>query len=189
MREMLKMAAVLALITVCSASALSNVYLLTRDKIAFVEAAREAEARQVAMPTAGWFERDSSGTFVFYRAYDDSVSRNQVGFVVPAEGQGYSSVIRTMVGVDNSMTLTGIKVAFQQETPGLGTRVEEVRRGETFPWFQDQFKGKTPEQLLVVRVPDPNHIESITGATITSDAIASSVRAAIERLRQDVGKP
>jgi electron transport complex protein RnfG len=100
-----------------------------------------------------------------------------------ALGQGYSSTIRTVVGVDREMSITGIKVAFQQETPGLGTRVEEVKRGQKTSWFQDQFKGKKIEQLEVVRAKDPARIEAITGATISSKAVTNSVREALTKLK------
>ena len=88
-----------------------------------------------------------------------------------------------MVGVDREMKITGIKIAFQQETPGLGTRIEEVRKGDSAPWFQEQFRGKTLESLEVVRAADPERIEAITGATISSQAVANSVREAVEKLQ------
>jgi len=189
LREIFKMAVILAFISVVAASALSNVYLVTRDKIAAVEAGREAEARRAALPVAGWFEKDSSAALLYYRAYSDSISRQLIGYVVPAEGHGYSSNIRTMVGVDTLLQLTGIKIAAQQETPGLGTRVEEVKSGAKTPWFQDQFKGKTIEQLQVVRGKDPSRIEAITGATISSRAVTNSVRAAVEQLQSKIKQP
>ena len=62
-----------------------------------------------------------------------------------------------MVGVDTGGTVTGIKIIFQQETPGLGAKVEEVASTTTLwtaianafsgggektedlpPWFQEQ---------------------------------------------------
>ena len=93
-----------------------------------------------------------------------------------------------MVGVDNSMTLTGIKIAFQQETPGLGTRVEEVKSGSKSPWFQDQFKGKKLDQLQVVRGKTDDMIEAITGATISSRAVTKSVREAVQSLSEKTGQ-
>ncbi|MEA1996665.1 MAG: FMN-binding protein [Gemmatimonadota bacterium] len=186
MREIIKLGGVLTLITMCAAGALANVYLLTRDRIAYVEAAREEAARKAALPDAVLFKADSTKDgFRFFRAYNDSSANAGVsGFVAMALGKGYSSNIRTFVGVDLKMKITGIKVAFQQETPGLGTRIEEVKRGEESPWFQDQFKGKTVEYLEVVRGKDPERIEAITGATISSEAVAGSVREAVIKLQR-----
>ena len=82
------------------------------------------------------------------------------------------------------MAITGIKVAFQQETPGLGTKIEEIKGKDTEPWFQKQFRGKRGEQLVVVRSEDPDAIEAITGATISSTAVTKSVREAVEKLKK-----
>jgi len=184
--EIFKLAAILTLITGVAAAALSNVYMLTRDRIAEVERAREAEARRAALPEAVVFKADSTAReFVFYRGWpDSSASGEPVGFITTALGKGYSSKIRTVVGVDRQMRITGIKIAFQQETPGLGTRIEEVKKGDEAPWFQTQFKDKTVEYLEVVRSPDPDRIEAITGATISSEAVTNSVREAVEKLQQ-----
>jgi len=184
-REILKMSGILTLITLTAAGALANIYLITRDRIALVEATREEEARKAALPEAVFFKRDStSDGFIYYRGYADSTAGAEpVGFITLALGKGYSSKIRTVVGVDAKMNITGIKIAFQQETPGLGTRIEEVKSGQSAPWFQAQFKGKTIDYLEVVRTPDPERIEAITGATISSKAVSGSVRESIIKLR------
>jgi H+/Na+-translocating ferredoxin:NAD+ oxidoreductase subunit G len=186
LRELAKLSGILMLITLTAATALSNVYLLTKDRIAAVELAREVSARKLSLPTAVYFEADSSAEgYVFYRGYDNPEGTGRpVGFTALARGKGYSSTIRTVVGVDYNMAITGIKVAFQQETPGLGTKIEEIKGKDTEPWFQKQFRGKREEQLLVVRSKDPEAIEAITGATISSTAVTKSVREAVEKLKK-----
>jgi electron transport complex protein RnfG len=186
LRELIKLSGLLMLITLTAATALSNVYLLTRDRIAAVELAREENARKEALPAAVYFEVDSlEDGFVLYRGYDNPQGTGSpVGFTVLALGKGYSSTIRTVVGVDAGMTITGIKIAFQQETPGLGTKVEEIKGSENEPWFQKQFRGKREDQLNVVRAKNPEAIEAITGATISSTAVTKSVRETVQKLRQ-----
>ena len=186
MREFMKLSGILMLITLSAATALSNVYLLTRDRIAAVELAREENARKEALPLAVYFEKDSLGDgYVFYRGYNNPQgSGSPVGFTALALGKGYSSTIRTVVGVDTGMTITGIKIAFHQETPGLGTKVEETKGSDTQPWFQKQFRDKREDQLVVVRTRDPQAIEAITGATISSTAVTKSVREAVQKLRK-----
>ena len=187
MNEIFKLTGMLTLITGIAATALSNVYMLTRDRIAQVESAREAAARRTALPEAVVFKADTTDDgFVFYNGWaDSSASGEPVGYIALALGKGYSSKIRTVVGVDSEMNITGIKIVFQLETPGLGTRIEEVRKGDDAPWFQEQFRGKTLEYLeVVVRTPDPERIEAITGATISSEAVTNSVREAVEKLQK-----
>jgi len=64
-------------------------------------------------------------------------------------------------------------VLTQSETPGLGARAIEIKQGEKTPWFLSQFKGKEANSIEL------NDIEAITGATITSEAILSSVKSYI----------
>ncbi|MEA2064285.1 MAG: FMN-binding protein [Gemmatimonadota bacterium] len=185
-RELIKLGGILMLITLTAATALSNVYLLTRDRIEAVEQARVENARRAALPQAVYFEADSTlGQFVFFRGYDNPEGTGEpVGYTVLALGKGYSSTIRTVVGLDTGLTIAGIKIAFQQETPGLGTKIEEIKGRDTEPWFQKQFRGKRDDQLEVVRSPAPDAIEAITGATISSRAVAGSVREAALKLKE-----
>ena len=138
MKDLVKMGLVLMLITLVSATALSNVYLVTRDKIDKVEREKIEQARKMALPGAVFFKEDSTADgFVFHRGYDNQeATGDPVGYTALALGKGYSSTIRTVVGVGRDKKITGIKVAFQQETPGLGTKVEEVRKVIRCPGFR-----------------------------------------------------
>ena len=69
----------------------------------------------------------------------------------------------------------------QQETPGLGSKVEEVLPGESDAWFTRQFKNKKLVDNISVTA-DGGTIDSITGATITSRAITDSIRDELGRL-------
>jgi electron transport complex protein RnfG len=183
-KDIVKLSGILTIISLVAAGALSRVYLMTRDLIAKVEAGQEEAARRAALPGAVVFKPDTTADgFVYFRAYADQTAAGKpVGYIGLALGKGYSSQIRTMVGVNMQLEITGIKVAFQQETPGLGTRVEEVRKGDQEPWFQTQFKGRTSDRLAIQRSADSNGIEAITGATISSRAVATSVRETIKQL-------
>lgn len=188
MREILQLAVALTIITAVAGTALSRVYVLTRDRIEAVERQRELDAMRLALPEATVFEPDTVDGFVYFRGYADStnIGGQPVGYVARAAGKGYSSTILTMVGVDPDMQITGIKVASQQETPGLGTRIEEVRSGEQRAWFQRQFEGLRADQLELTRTGEGNTIESITGATISSRAVTESVRRTVRQLEDAV---
>ena len=88
-----------------------------------------------------------------------------------------------MVGVDSLGAIQGMKVLKQVETPGLGTKVEEIKYGEEDPWFTRQFLSKQADQVAVDK--DGGDIQSITGATISSRALTQSVVAAYEKLLND----
>ena len=96
-----------------------------------------------------------------------------VGYAFLAEGPGFQGIITMMVGLNvNMKELTGLKVLEQVETPGLGDKIRES-------WFEDQFKGLSIEpkiDYIKNRKPEkPNQIQAITGATITSKAVAEII--------------
>jgi len=110
---------------------------------------------------------------LYYEGYRDKAKTKLIGYAFVAEGKGYSSTIQTLVGIDSTGNIFTIKILFQKETPGLGTRCEEIRSDETTPWWQDQFKGMESKGVSVDK--DGGEIQSITGATITSRAITSGI--------------
>ena len=81
-------------------------------------------------------------------------------------GSGFWGPIVLVVGVErNGYTLTGIEVLEQQETPGLGARIEETE-------FRNQFRGKRTDVPILFAAkgdkPGGNDVVAITGATLTS---------------------
>jgi Na+-translocating ferredoxin:NAD+ oxidoreductase subunit G len=134
--------------------------------------------------------------FVYYTAYDES-HQNVLGYAFTAFGKGYSSTIETVVGVTPDGRICGIKIISQKETPGLGAKTQEVASKNTLwavlsgkavseegvrPWFQQQFDGLGADDLVVVKSRGENGILAITGATISSDAVTSSIRRGLEML-------
>ncbi|MGB2753827.1 MAG: FMN-binding protein [Phycisphaerae bacterium] len=118
-----------------------------------------------------------------------------VAYVAQGEAQGYSSLLKVMVGVRaEDFAVIRVVVLSQQETPGLGATVGETRStytlwqklfgsGEAEQWvnaFLDQFRGKPVQEFP--------QIHSITAATITSDATKRAVEQALERIRDAAGK-
>ena len=148
-------------------------------------------------------ERLSSGEIVGVAVADSG----EVGYFVVAEKQGYSSRIKILVGAKPDMSIRAIRILYAAETPGLGERAKEVKSDKTVwegeavaaalglsggeasasrePWFQEQFREKTLEQLVVVKDPDAQGIQAITAATVTSKAVTDCVRLALERIRAE----
>lgn len=62
---------------------------------------------------------------------------------------------------------------------GLSKKV----KNKTQPWFQEQFKQKTYNQLVVSKVKDADKITAITGATISTKAAINAVRNAIDKIK------
>ena len=67
-------------------------------------------------------------------------------------------------------TIRGLSFSKQEETPGLGGEI-------VAPWFREQFRGKSivdADGNPGIRIggdPGPNHVDAITGATMTCDKL------------------
>jgi len=87
-------------------------------------------------------------------------------YVREITGPGLWGPITVMVGFEENLkTLSGVSIVSQNETPGLGARIEE-------PWFTAQFAGKQgPFRIVEEGTSDaPDEVDAITGATRTSEA-------------------
>ena len=166
------------LYTLVAGALLAFVYQKTAPIIeANREAATGGEVLAVVLPgMEGGFEKRGTDTeFPYWVGFADAGKSTPGGYVFTTQGKGYSSTIETIVGVDTDITVTGARVLFQQETPGLGDKILEVRSGEETPWFTDQFVGQSADENIAV-VKDGGTIDAITGATISSRAVASSIQ-------------
>ncbi len=93
-------------------------------------------------------------------------------------GPGLWGEITSMIGFEKDLhTMTGIQFISQNETPGLGARIEEE-------WFKAQFIGKVPPFTLVDEGTEnnaPDEVDGITGATYTSRYVRDIVNGSPEK--------
>jgi len=192
MGNIIKLSVFLTVVTVIAAVTLAGVNSVTKPLIEEQKRLAVQNALLEVLPDA------SQGVYVdvgeqiegfskgeLYKGYANKDTTGFSGLAFKAYGKGYSSTIETMVGIDLQGNIKGIKVLFQQETPGLGTKVEEVRYGESECWFQEQFERKSAADVAVDK--DDGEITSITGATISSRAITQSINEGFEKLKPVLG--
>lgn len=98
-----------------------------------------------------------------------------IGYVFMTRSGGYGGEIPVITGINIDGTLTGIRVGDNDETPGLGTKVEE-------PDFADSFVGKATENKIVaVGAPSAeNEVQLISGSTVSVDGVLYGVNGARE---------
>lgn len=206
MRESLQLAGTLTAIALVASIGLAVAYDATHVVKEQYDLAEQERARREVLPDAGdaVFEEVKTDSlvdgrpFIYYTARAAEGSPEVLGYSFIACGKGYSSTLVTMVGVDASFAVSGIRIVSQQETPGLGTKVQEVSSKNTLwqvlggkaveevglrPWFQAQFDGLGEDRLRVVKTRGEDGILAITGATISSEAVTGSVRRGIAMLR------
>ncbi|HDP97741.1 MAG TPA: RnfABCDGE type electron transport complex subunit G [bacterium] len=185
MKEILKLGGILMLVTAIAGAALSMVNVITKPKIEEQKRLVTQRALVAALPTA---DPDSieavtqNDQLEYYIGYATAAKKKIVGYAFIAKKYGYSSEIETMVGVDTTGKIIGLKVIDHKETPGLGTKIEEIRYGESSPYFQDQFINRTIDNIALDK--DNGEIKSITGATVSSRAMTESIVEGFKRLEQ-----
>lgn len=165
---------------------------------------KKAEALQSAIfhvlpdaTTSSAFGFDESGGFsqagsntagddLVYAGYD--AEHRLVGIAVEAHGMGYQDVIRLIYGYSPSVkAIIGIQVLESKETPGLGDKIEGDP--DFLANFQRLDVSLTQDQSALAHpiVPvkhgtkaNPWEIDAITGATISSKAVASILNRSAE---------
>lgn len=188
MHNILKLGMILMIYALFAGAALAFVNIKTMSIIEENKFKVEGKARAQVFPDmAGGFElKGENSEFPYWVGYRDAGKIEPGGYIFIARGTGYSSTIETMVGIDIDGKINGVKILFQQETPGLGVKIEEIRRGETEPWFTKQFKGKTAvDNMGITR--DGGDLDAVTGATISSRAVINSINRGIAELEKTIG--
>ncbi|MBF0233502.1 MAG: FMN-binding protein [Desulfamplus sp.] len=126
-------------------------------------------------------EIEKNGITKFYPVYDVQQKNGSLaGHVAKARGQGYADKIEVLIGLDaGGNTITGLFILDQKETPGLGNKIVEKT-------WRDQFINKLSDTPLIVvksKTGQPNEIDGISGATISSRSVTGIVNTTIADIR------
>jgi Na+-transporting NADH:ubiquinone oxidoreductase subunit C len=107
---------------------------------------------------------------------------------IPLVGPGLWGPIKGFLALKPDMrTIRGVTFYEHEETPGLGGEIASA-------WFQDQFKGKSivgPDGEPGIRIlrgggaSQPNEVDAITGATMTSKKVEAMLNAAVMRIVEE----
>ncbi len=125
------------------------------------ELVKDAESFAAIEGKEGWYAGIKGGKVIAY--------------VVPTSGKGYAGKIEMLAAVTTDGKIMDYKVLKHSETPGLGDKMVE-------PKFRKQFANKEAKDMEVVKVPTDKNIQSLTGATITTRAVTTGVREAVEAI-------
>lgn len=111
---------------------------------------------------------------------------NQVGYALYSSGTGFQDVITLMAGVDSAVTkIYDLTILDQKETPGLGAKITSEADFLRF-WENRNAEQKLELQKPAVDSPDQlaeNEVNTITGATISSQKVMDIVNQALERMK------
>ncbi len=135
------------------------------------------------------------GSAPLYAGYDSTGTL--IGIAVEARGQGYQDVIRILYGYKTGCEcIVGMKVLESKETPGLGDKIEKDPRFlanfDSLDVRIDRPGGQLLHTIVLVKSgakTDAWQVEAITGATVSSQAIAdiigSSAAALVPILKEE----
>lgn len=191
MKQMMKDAMILFLITLISGAALGLVYEVTKEPIAQQEQKAKNEAYQNVFEAAEDFTElteeayssDALTAFVKENGFDASIDGvaqalsgdgSVLGYVIMVtDHEGYGGDIQFTMGVADDGTLNGISLLSISETAGLGMRAGEV--------LVPQFAGKQVEKFSYTKTgaASDDQIDAISGATITTNAVVNGVNAGL----------
>lgn len=173
-----KMIAVLTILTMFAGGILSTWDGVTKPKIEAFKLQELKKAIADVLPPYNSYEEMNGNGMILYVGREDTLAE-PVGIAFEAVGNGFQGKISIMVGIKPDFSeITGIKILEQIETPGLGTKIVEDPTNKADPyWFTNQFRSlNTAPQIEVIKNIKPskdNEIQAITGATISSRAVAS----------------
>ena len=173
-KEILVPTIILLIICVVSAALLGGTNMLTKDKIASIEAEVKAAAMQTVMPDAVSFSDSvtATETLEYSEAFD--ADGNISGYAFTVTENGYGGKIKMMVGINPDGTVSKVAVlSADNETPGLGQNIKKDS-------FLDQFINKTGSLTVTKNVAaSDTEIQAITSATISSSAVTRAVNSAL----------
>lgn len=185
LRHALQAALALSLVALMATGLLAGIEALTRDRIAAAEREAELAALAAVLPASGfdndpladaivvvapgWLGTDAAQT-VWRGRRDGAPSQLVLQAQAP---RGYGGPIGLLVGTDAQAVVSGVRVTFHRETPGLGDPIE-ARRSD----WMDGFRGRSladpvPAGWRVRR--DGGEFDQFTGATITPRAVVAAV--------------
>jgi Na+-translocating ferredoxin:NAD+ oxidoreductase subunit G len=180
MKKALHIVFTLSLIGLISGGVLSQLYTWAAPLIEQNQIEATRRAIFLVQPNTEHYELIAQGDFDIYRLYD--AGDNPLGYAIVHAGPGFQGDIKLITGVSQDLRqITGIEVLDMSETPGLGTIINE-------PVFKGQFQGllAEPEVTWIKGAPafEPNQVEAITGATISSRAVVDIVNKCIDEIRR-----
>ena len=100
-------------------------------------------------------------------------------------GRGLWGMIEGIATFDSALThIVSVRVLSQEETPGLGDRIKEP---DYLATYKDRTAAEPLELALRHKAEQPNEVDAISGATLSSQALMAIVSATAARLRAAKG--
>jgi electron transport complex protein RnfG len=166
LRDMLRLGIILMVFCAAAGLALAKTYDLTQPRILAQQEEGLYQVLKSAVPDAKDFEEIEKDGHTVYIGRDNG---EVVGIVVVSQADGYGGPIEVFVATDEAGVITKTVILSLNETPGVGMKVND-------PGFLSQFEGKGPDNDFAIK----KDIQGISGATVSSRAVAAAVKEAAD---------
>lgn len=179
MKEITHILATLTLIGIIAGGSLSLVSNWATPKILLNQKAETERAIFLVHLDGKKYESMKNAGFEVYKVFDQN--DKSVGYSLVYSGNGFQGKIKMMIGLTEDLDkITSIEILEQSETPGLGTKILE-------PPYKNQFNGLIPNPNIKlvkgIEPTNPNEVQAITGATISSKAVVTIANEGISKLK------
>lgn len=185
-QTIIKTGATLAVIAAICTTLVAATYQLTRDRIVANEKALLEQSLQPALAGTAYEGNVSESRLVIQPPHDLPGNDAALIYRVYAQDKpvaalfavtardGFSGLIRILVGVTFDGTITGARILQHRETPGLGDKIESAKSDWIF-----QFDGRSmgnPEATGWAIRNDGGEFDQLTGASVTPRAVVGAIR-------------
>lgn len=178
------MVMVLFVITLLASAGVGAVHMITEEPIAEARVKATREALKQVLPEFDETEvlRDTIENLPV-TVHTASEKGRVVGYAVESMTKnGFSGVIRLMVGFAPDGQILNIRVLEQAETPGLGTKMVDAGNP-----LEKSFVGRNPAQMKLGVKKDGGDVDALTAATISSRAYVDAVSRAYKAYCEKAG--
>ncbi|EAS65166.1 electron transport complex protein RnfG [Photobacterium angustum S14] len=183
---MKKNGAILAIFACLATALVALTNYLTEDRIAEQQRLQLLDTLNQVIPVANHdnllyksctLVRDHKrlGTLAQMPAYIAKKDNKPVGVAIEGIApDGYSGAIKIIVGLDMKGVITGVRVLQQNETPGLGDKIEATVSNWIYSFNGKRVNGDNDPSFKVRK--DGGEFDQFTGATITPRAVVKAVK-------------
>ncbi|SJL82745.1 electron transport complex subunit RsxG [Vibrio palustris] len=176
---------ILAIFACASTGVVALTNYLTQDKIQEQEQAQLLSILNQVVPkalhdnvlsnTCAMIRDPQLGTNQAMPAYFGTKNGDYSAIAIEAIApDGYNGAIKIIVGINKQGVITGTRVLSQNETPGLGDKID-IRVSDWILGFTGKTVTKKNYDTWKVR-KDGGQFDQFTGATITPRAVVKAVR-------------
>ncbi|MFB0566437.1 MAG: FMN-binding protein [Candidatus Aminicenantaceae bacterium] len=180
-----RMIVVLTSVGILSGGFLASVGLLTKKRIALNKQREIENAIFLVVPGTHSIQKlYEEKDLVLYGGIEEE--GKILGYAIQASVVGFQDKITFMFGTNITITkINSLTIIEQKETPGLGAKIT------SHEFFLQYWKNKNCSGSLSLKRPavssadelSASEVNTITGATISSEAVLNSVNKSIEKLK------